>query len=594
MALLCLCIILLFVGVSVQDKLKPGDVLSFVESKDKVHIVFLLDSSGSITVDDWALMKHGMNVILQGGSSDNVISSLISFSDNADIVYSERPMESTKQKCIEDVNKMPQTRGHTNLGKGLTTASVLLQKYPNHKKIVVLFTDGMPTDDISLGVSTMKQLNCRIISIGFGQANQQVLTKLSGADNVMMVHQLSQFVNELNSHRSKFSKDEITIEASVPSHAATSPSGDFEFKVTIKNYGESPIPGGCVMKFSEVLRFVPQRHFSPKNVRITKQISENDAHSFMVKLDATAEATDRNLPQHISYTLKCPSLEIFGLFKLQSNFFVNDIISMFQGHYSLINLLLVGPVGSGKTTTKNLLMTSLTNVTERVAFGVEGSGTRHTTNHTITKDIRSFHLSNDNLANVELRITDTKGIDGENFNNGFMGFLLDGIIADGEEGASGLEAHKNRAFNRSSYVRDLAHVVIFVVKHNLADASENDTKLINLRNNVEVAKSKHYSPLLVVTHMGSIKEENWNPTLATIAHKLGINAGDAFPINLNPNSRDRTFESDMQALAVLRRALENAQRFIQAHQKITPSSSYPWLLIISTVVLALIIRWAFC
>jgi hypothetical protein len=47
----------------VQEKLKPGDVLSFVESKEKVHIVFLLDSSGSISADDWALMQHGMNAV---------------------------------------------------------------------------------------------------------------------------------------------------------------------------------------------------------------------------------------------------------------------------------------------------------------------------------------------------------------------------------------------------------------------------------------------------------------------------------------------------------------------------------------------------
>jgi Mg-chelatase subunit ChlD len=51
---------------------------------------------------------------------------------------------------------MPQARGITNLGKGLTTASILLQKYPDHKKIVVLLTDGIPSDDTTIGVAALK------------------------------------------------------------------------------------------------------------------------------------------------------------------------------------------------------------------------------------------------------------------------------------------------------------------------------------------------------------------------------------------------------------------------------------------------------
>ena len=38
-----------------------------MESKEKVHVAFLLDSSGSISADDWALMQHGMNVVCSLG-----------------------------------------------------------------------------------------------------------------------------------------------------------------------------------------------------------------------------------------------------------------------------------------------------------------------------------------------------------------------------------------------------------------------------------------------------------------------------------------------------------------------------------------------
>jgi hypothetical protein len=45
-----------------EEKLQPGDT-SFTQNAEKTHIVFLLDSSSSITVDDWGLMKHIMNVV---------------------------------------------------------------------------------------------------------------------------------------------------------------------------------------------------------------------------------------------------------------------------------------------------------------------------------------------------------------------------------------------------------------------------------------------------------------------------------------------------------------------------------------------------
>jgi hypothetical protein len=98
--------------------------------------------------------------------------SVVSFSDSSEIIYYERPMASTKQKCTDDINsiltpyislplifilykEIPQIRSEANIGKALITASVLLQR-PSSKKMAILFTAGNPTDDIKASVAALK------------------------------------------------------------------------------------------------------------------------------------------------------------------------------------------------------------------------------------------------------------------------------------------------------------------------------------------------------------------------------------------------------------------------------------------------------
>lgn len=106
---------------------------------------------------------------------------------------------------------------------------------------------------------------------------------------------------------------------------------------------------------------------------------------------------------------------------------MGDVIKFFQEQGSLVNLLLVGPVGSGKTTLKNLITTVMTSSAKRVnkregmqyktfnsklilftklTAGVEGSGTWHTTNETIFSSVKQFTPREDSqkLKDVELRI----------------------------------------------------------------------------------------------------------------------------------------------------------------------------------------------
>ncbi len=45
-----------------------SQVLSYVSTESDTHIVFVLDGSGSISVDDWALMKDGMTTVCEGNS----------------------------------------------------------------------------------------------------------------------------------------------------------------------------------------------------------------------------------------------------------------------------------------------------------------------------------------------------------------------------------------------------------------------------------------------------------------------------------------------------------------------------------------------
>jgi Mg-chelatase subunit ChlD len=51
---------------------------------------------------------------------------------------------------------MTQPRAVTNLGKALTEAANVLQAYTNYNRVVVVLTDGDPSDDPKPGVDALR------------------------------------------------------------------------------------------------------------------------------------------------------------------------------------------------------------------------------------------------------------------------------------------------------------------------------------------------------------------------------------------------------------------------------------------------------
>jgi hypothetical protein len=82
-----------------------------------------------------------------------------------------------------------------------------------------------------------------------------------GTDNVMIVNKLVDVITDLNTLTS-ISADSIAVEASVQNTETLTFQSDLTLKIEIRNNGERDINlKDCSMKFSEVVRIPPQRHF---------------------------------------------------------------------------------------------------------------------------------------------------------------------------------------------------------------------------------------------------------------------------------------------------------------------------------------------
>ncbi|KAI9916198.1 hypothetical protein PsorP6_017910 [Peronosclerospora sorghi] len=163
---------------------------SHVASGGKMHHVFVLDCSGSMSGRPWddlmaAWKEYIYNRLADGASMDLV--SVVTFDSHAEIVYEGRNI-TTMTNCL-----IRYRGGGTNYAAGLRSANEVLSRmaFDQYKPAIIFFSDGHPSDPLQGEQVATHIRECyeknglQAFAVGFGSINlntlQRVAEKLGGA-----------------------------------------------------------------------------------------------------------------------------------------------------------------------------------------------------------------------------------------------------------------------------------------------------------------------------------------------------------------------------------------------------------------------------
>ncbi|KAL0985324.1 hypothetical protein UPYG_G00155490 [Umbra pygmaea] len=175
------------------DALKPikNEIITDICSPDvckdaKGDVLFLIDSSGSINVEDFNKMKVFMQSIIKKSAIglDEVHVGVIQYSTTQEEVF---PFNKhyKKEDMVQSVEAMKQLGGGTLTGEALSYAKNFFEPEqggrPNVRQILIVITDGEAQDAVKDPAKVLQNMGVIIYAIGVANAKFNELLQISGA-----------------------------------------------------------------------------------------------------------------------------------------------------------------------------------------------------------------------------------------------------------------------------------------------------------------------------------------------------------------------------------------------------------------------------
>ncbi len=142
-------------------------------SVDIVDIIFIVDASGSIGINNWnTMITFIKNVITRFGSaSTNSRFAFVKFSSSANVEFALNHYTNTND-VKRAVDRIGYTQGGTNIASGLAKARRNIIRGSgdrnNAPNIAILITDGQDSSNALSEANQIKQLGTKVITIGIG------------------------------------------------------------------------------------------------------------------------------------------------------------------------------------------------------------------------------------------------------------------------------------------------------------------------------------------------------------------------------------------------------------------------------------------
>uniref|UniRef100_A0A4W3GCD4 Collagen type VI alpha 6 chain n=1 Tax=Callorhinchus milii TaxID=7868 RepID=A0A4W3GCD4_CALMI len=163
---------------------------------DTVDIIFLIDGSGSINVEDFAKMKMFMNSIVNKTSigADKVQVGAIQFGSYPRPEF-QLNTHSTKPDLQQAIYNIQQLGGGTQTGRALTFTADYFDGArggrPNIAQYLIVITDGEAQDEVLAPAKALRDKGITVFAIGVFNANNTQLLEIGGSPD--KVHYVENF-----------------------------------------------------------------------------------------------------------------------------------------------------------------------------------------------------------------------------------------------------------------------------------------------------------------------------------------------------------------------------------------------------------------
>lgn len=199
------CVLATLVAEVFVQAMEPQPLV--IDPEDPLVIAMLIDISGSMSGEPIAEMKYASSQFLTTWDRSDTYVALIPFSHVATHLKPTLHPDQNPGILVEQVAKLEADSG-TAMTPALQIAEFIFTEIGSTRNAVMLFTDGLPTDEISTRnrAQRLRDDGVVIVAIGTGDANQGFLTAVVGGDaDKVFSAQLGDFANTFDQAASTIS-----------------------------------------------------------------------------------------------------------------------------------------------------------------------------------------------------------------------------------------------------------------------------------------------------------------------------------------------------------------------------------------------------
>jgi hypothetical protein len=481
---------------------------SLVETKDEERVViFLVDGSGSVPKEDFVgPMKNAIKALSKAVSSDKTRFGIIQFSHSNSI---ELDLTGSLSDVNAAVTAMEKIGGTTRTKAGVKAAREMGESSGN-KVILIIITDGVPDADQypDSEIQLCKNSGISVYALGIGQSvGEDVLRSMStGGDMFFTVRnykELEIILESLSDKSQAIAEQYLRFEFR-PAGLSMIAGQPMHMLLNIRNaHPTITIPSGLKLYFEESEYFFPTLVITDKELVASPLFKDPNSET---ELDVYLEpkpAVDVDIfPGEIIFNYNIGGVRRRGSIILGTGFLRGD----FETEY-LINVLLFGWKGTGKSALLNSLVTSLSMTTKKTTICITGSDDAHVTNNYqkiwVGENIKDADnpklekLVRSNKREVLLQIFDPWGDSDSDYKTVQIKHLLQGQIPPG--------VHRNEVDDKlvPPELKNTIYTVCFVVP--LGFVMEDPELIKSLKKTMKAVIALRYEPMLVVTRVDDVE-----------------------------------------------------------------------------------------
>lgn len=164
-------------------------------------VIFLIDSSESISEEDYKKMKDFMKAVINKSNVQNVHVGVMQFSSRYKLEFGLNEY-SSEDNMSQAIDRMKQMNEGTLTGKAITEVSKYFDASrggrPNQKQRLVVITDGAAQDEVKGPAEDLRAKGVVIYVIAVGQTKTTQLEDISGSQDRVFYRSNFDLVKDLD------------------------------------------------------------------------------------------------------------------------------------------------------------------------------------------------------------------------------------------------------------------------------------------------------------------------------------------------------------------------------------------------------------